>query len=533
MSTDSHSHSENDLDADSKTIDTIASLTSAQKSVLQASVLIVALCGIVYELIIATISAYLLGDSVYQFSLTIGLFMFAMGMGSLLTRRLQNRLIDWFIATEVLIALIGGLSSVLLFIVFPWTIFYKPVMYALILVIGGLVGLEIPLLMRILSDSGGFRKSIAQVLALDYFGALVGSVAFPLLLLPYLGLFRASFSIGLLNGLIALLNIVIFSNTLRRPRLWLAAISISMIVLFVAVLYASAIKSFAQGQLYSDQVVFSKQTPYQNVILTRNEFDGQHRLYVDGHLQFAEKDEYRYHEALVHPVMSMDGKREEVLILGGGDGLATREVLKYSEVKSIDLVDIDPEITRLCRDFPAIRKLNQGALANPKVQVHNVDAFHFLRNSKRFFDRIIIDLPDPHNEALSKLYSEEFYTLVRHRLASDGFFVTQSTSPWVTRKSFWTIGNTIDTVELPRQSYHVLVPNFGDWGFHLAGPARKTDSDQNQPPAPQITVATRFLTDEIFQKATLFAPDSSQVETGINSIFEPNLYLLYLSESRH
>ena len=213
MSTDSPTHSENTLIENAlNENEPFSSLTSTQKSMLQVSVLIVALCGIVYELIIATISSYLLGDSVYQFSLTIGLFMFAMGMGSLLTRRLHNRLIDWFIATEVLIALIGGLSSVLLFVVFPWTVFYKPVMYSLILIIGGLVGLEIPLLMRILSDSGGFRKSIAQVLALDYFGALVGSVAFPLLLLPHLGLFRASFSIGLLNGLIALLNIIVFAN---------------------------------------------------------------------------------------------------------------------------------------------------------------------------------------------------------------------------------------------------------------------------------------------------------------------------------
>ena len=206
----------------------------------------------------------------------------------------------------------------------------------------------------------------------------------------------------------ALLNIIVFANTLRKPRAWLAAIAISILVLFVAMLYATVIKSFAQGQLYADQVVFSKQTVYQNIILTRNEFDGEHRLYVDGHLQFAEKDEYRYHEALVHPVMSMEGMREQILILGGGDGLAAREVLKYDEVKSIDLVDIDPEITNLCRDFPAIRKLNQGALSNHKLQIHNVDAFQFLRGSKQLFDRIIIDLPDPHNEALSKLYSEEF-----------------------------------------------------------------------------------------------------------------------------
>lgn len=511
---------------ESESVDPILSLSTAQRSVLQVSVLIVALCGIVYELIIATISSYLLGDSVYQFSLTIGLFMFAMGMGSLITRRFRDRLIDWFVATEVLIAFIGGLSSILLFFVFPWTVFYKPVMFTLILVIGGLVGLEIPLLMRILSETGGIRKSIAQVLALDYFGALVGSVAFPLLLLPFLGLFRASFGIGLLNGLIALLNIVVFTNVLRRPRMWYLLVAFCLLTLSIALFLSNAIKSFAEGQLYADQIIYSEQTPYQKIILTRNDFDGRHRLYVDGHLQFAERDEYRYHEALVHPVMSLVGSRKQVLVLGGGDGLAIREILKYESVEQIDLVDIDPQITNLCRDFPAIRRLNEGALSHPKVTIHNVDAFHFLRKTEKRFDRVIIDLPDPHNEALSKLYSKEFYMLVRRKLDDNGYFATQSTSPWVTRQSYWTIGHTIDAVHQDRLSYHVLVPNFGDWGFHLASPGKPI------PELPAFQVKTRFLNKEIFEAAKLFAKDSNEMTTGINSIFEPRLYMLYLGEMR-
>lgn len=502
------------------------SLSTAQKVILQISVLVVALCGIVYELIIATISSYLLGDSVYQFSLTIGLFMFAMGMGSLATRHFQRRLLDWFIATEIVIALVGGLSSIVLFLVFPWTVFYPPVNYTLILVIGGLVGLEIPLLMRILSESGGVRQSIAQVLALDYFGALVGSVAFPLLLLPFLGLFRASFCIGLLNTAIAGINVLVFADVLRKPKLWFASVAICLVTLTIAMFQASAVKRFAEGQLYADLVIFSKQTSYQNIVLTRNEFDGRHRLYVDGHLQFAERDEYRYHEALVHPIMSLPGPRERILILGGGDGLAAREVLKYAEVQSIDLVDIDPEITRLCSQFPAIRQLNDNALVNPRLQIHNIDAFAFLRQWKQRFDRIIIDLPDPHNEALSKLYSVEFYRLVQRNLSPTGFFVTQSTSPWVTRRSFWTIGHTIDAVHAHRLSYHVLVPNFGDWGFHLASPEAEI------PPTIRFAVATRFMNEEVFQSAISFPPDTRELETGINSIFEPRLYLLYLRETR-
>ncbi|MEE2642464.1 MAG: polyamine aminopropyltransferase [Planctomycetota bacterium] len=499
-------------------------LTRSQQTILQVSVLIVALCGIVYELIIATIASYLLGDSVYQFSLTIGLFMFAMGMGSLITRRFAERLIEWFIATEILVAFVGGLSSIILFVVFPWTFAFKPVMYTLILLIGGLVGLEIPLLMRILSESGGFRKSIAQVLALDYFGALVGSVSFPLLLLPFLGLFRASFGIGLLNGLIALINVYAFGKLIRWPLAWKSLTILCIGLLGIGVGSASLLKSFAQGQLYADLIVFQQQTPYQNIVLTCNEMNGEHRLYVDGHLQFAERDEYRYHEALVHPALTLSAPGTRVLILGGGDGLAAREVLKHDSVQSIDLVDIDPAITRLCREFEPVRKLNQGALEHPRLTIHHQDAFTFLQEPGSPYDCIIIDLPDPHNEALSKLYSVEFYNLVGKKLKQDGCFVTQSSSPWVTRQAFWSIAKTIEAAGFRTTSYHVVVPNFGDWGFQLA--ARETP----RIPEIKIEVPTRFLNPEVLDKSTLFARDESRVDTPVNSIFEPRLYLLYQEE---
>jgi spermidine synthase len=505
-----------------------------QRVVLQASVLIVALCGIVYELIIATIASYLVGDSVYQFSLTIGLFMFAMGMGSLVTAKFRQNLISRFVVNEVLIAIVGGLSSIILFTVFPWTVLFYPVMYSLILLIGFLVGLEIPLLIRVMSDTSGFRESVANVLALDYFGALIGSVAFPLLLLPFLGLFRASFCIGLLNGFIAILNIYVFWDRIQRPIFWLTTTIFTLVLLMFAMVYASFIARFAEGQLYSDQIVFSRQTPYQHVVLTKSERSSEHRLYVDGHLQFAERDEYRYHESLVHPVMSLPGPKKRVLILGGGDGLAAREVLKYAEVEKIDLVDIDPEIVRLCRSFPAIKQLNESSLDSQKLEVHNQDAFRFLRDSlatttvgqsnsssaNNGYDRVIIDLPDPHNEALCKLYSVEFYKLVRQNLRAGGCFVTQSASPWVTREAYWSVAKTIEAAELETYSYHITVPNFGVWGFHLA-------TDKIGTPDFRIQAETRYLTDEIMKHATIFGKDESRENGVVNSIFEPKLYLIY------
>lgn len=496
-------------------------LTPKQLAVLQGSILVVALCGIAYELIIATVSSYLLGNSVYQFSITIGLFMFAMGLGSYLTKWLTHDLVTSFIAIEIAVAIAGGLSSTILFVVFPYRAFYVPVMYGLIIVIGALVGLEIPILTRVLARGQTLRSSIAHVLSLDYLGALVGSVAFPLVLLPHLGLFRSSFAVALLNIGVALFNVAVFASLLRRPRR-LALVTIGAGALLIAgMLAGTALTVFAESRLFVDRIIHREQTPYQRIILTRDEVNNEHRLYLDGHLQFAERDEYRYHEALVHPALSLPTPRDRVLVLGGGDGLAAREILGYPDVALIDIVDIDPAITELCSTLAPIRALNRGALDDPRVTVHNVDAFLFLRESPDLYDRVIIDLPDPHNEALNNLYSVEFYRLLRARLADHGAFATQSSSPYFTREVFWSIAATIRAAGMDTYSYQVMVPAFGAWGFTLAaaeGPA---------PTSFDIEAETRFLTDEVMARAGVFGKDDGPVEGEINSIFAPRLYALY------
>ena len=497
-------------------------LSAAQLGVLQVSVLIVALCGIVYELIIAAVSSYLLGNSVHQFSITIGLFMFAMGMGSYLTKSISRDLVNWFVAIEIGISVLGGLSSTILFLVFPYRAFYEPVMYALIVAIGTMVGLEIPILMRVLSRSESIRRSIAHVLSLDYVGALIGSVSFPLLLLPYLGLFRSSFCIGLLNIVVASFNIVVFARVIRAPRLKGAVALLAAAVLTAGMLLGSWVTAFAEGRLFADQVVYRQQTPYQRILVTRQETNGNIRLYLDGHLQFAEQDEYRYHEALVHPVMSIPGRRERILILGGGDGLAVREILKYPEVRRVDLVDIDPAVTRLCASFDPIRRLNGDSLNDPRVAIHNKDAFIFVRETARKFDRTIIDLPDPHNEALSKLYSVEFYRNVRRCLDEDGCFVTQSSSPFVTREAFWSIAATVRAAGMRPHSYHILVPSFGVWGFTLAA------ATGTAPSRFDVDVETRFLNGAVMAGAGAFGKDMGPLDVPVNSVFEPILYHLYL-----
>ena len=502
-----------------------AELPRLQANVLLASILIVALCGIVYELIIGTVSSYLLGNSVYQFSLTIGFFMFAMGVGSYLSRFILRDLIEAFVYVEMALAIVGGLCSITLFLIFPYAPwFYTATMFTFIFLIGMLVGLEIPLLTRVLADRQGTRRSIADVMSLDYVGALIGSVAFPLLLLPSLGLITASFAIGLINIAVALLSVIWLRDHLRNPRGMAIGIGLILAALVALTAGASWLTAHAQQHLYFDRVVWSKQTPYQTLVVTQTWRRDDLRLFIDGHLQFSQYDEHRYHEALVHPAMASGPAPKTVLVLGGGDGLAVREILKYPSVERIDLVDIDPEMTRLGREFPPLVKLNDASLASPKVHVHNADAFVFVREAATRYDRIIIDFPDPHNEAISKLYSTEFYALVSGVLARDAVVVTQSSSPYAARRTFWTIRRTMEEAFGTTASFHITVPAFGVWGFNMAF----TGAAGRLGPLPD---GLQYISPQVYAAGQVFAPDIER-PGGLepNSIFRPNLYDLYLHD---
>ena len=497
-------------------------LSRRKAAVLLSSIVVVALCGIVYELIIGTVSSYLLGNSVYQFSLTIGFFMFAMGVGSYASRFVEGNLIQAFIHVELVLALIGGLCSISLFLLFPaapWL--YMTGKFFFICSIGFLVGLEIPILTRVLSDTSGARDSLSSVLSLDYIGALAGSVLFPILLLPSLGLIASSFAIGLVNAAVAMVNVIFLRDHLDRPGRTLTTVVGVTAALFALTLGAGRLTGWAQDHLYFDQVVWKEQTPYQSLVVTTSWQKNDTRLFIDGHLQFSEADEYRYHEALVHPVMTHgDRAPETVLILGGGDGLAVREVLKHPSVTRIDLVDLDPAMTDLGAGFGPIVRLNGDALADPRVTVTNADAFSFVRDADVAYDRVIIDFPDPHNEALSKLYSVEFYTMVRAAMAADGALVTQSTSPFFARRTYWTVGHTLDQTFDHRTSYQISIPSFGVWGFHLAAAAGGRAGDWPD--------GLRFIDDATFEAAQRFPADIGDPGGAVpNTIFAPTIYRTY------
>ncbi len=482
------------------------------------SVFLVAACGLIYELIAGTLASYLLGDSVLQFSTVIGTYLFAMGVGSWLSRYIPRGLVARFIGIELMVGLVGGFSSSLLFLAYAYTDAFRFLLYVVVIIVGILVGLEIPLLMRILKDRFQFRDLVAHVLTFDYIGALAASLLFPLLLVPKLGLVRGAILFGILNAAVALWSTWLFKDQLGSVR-YLRVQCLAVLALLVGGLFtADRVVAAADDNLYADDVILSKQTRYQRIVLTRWKDDV--RLFLSSHLQFSSRDEYRYHEGLVHPLLSSLPGARRVLILGGGDGLAAREVLKYPSIEQVTLVDLDPEMTQLFATHEYLSKLNNGALTNPKLKVVNADAFVWLEQSNDVFDAAIIDFPDPTNFSLGKLYTTAFYRLLKRHIAESGFFVVQSTSPLFARQSYWCIVETLNTAGLRTAPYHVYVPSFGEWGFVIAG-KQKYDLPTS------IPSGMRYLTMSNLPSLFDFPQDMKQIPAEPNRLNDQSLVRYY------
>jgi spermidine synthase len=482
------------------------------------SVLLVAACGLIYELVASTLASYLLGDSVLQFSTVIGAYLFAMGVGSALSRYLNRGLVYQFIWIELLLGVIGGFSSALLMLAFAFTQGFELILYALVIVMGVLVGLEIPLLMRIVKDRYDFRDVIAHVLTFDYLGALGASLVFPILLVPRLGLVRSAMLFGLINAAVALWSTFLFAAQLPTARALRAACVVVLCGLGIGMAQAKKITATAEDNIYADEIIFARDSRYQHLVLTR--FKDDLRLFLNSHLQFSSRDEYRYHEALIHPGLSSIPAPRRVLVLGGGDGLAVREILKYPQIENITLVDLDPEMTRIFSTNPMLTQLNQKSLLSPKLHIINADAFPWVDSNTDSFDFIVIDFPDPTNYSLGKLYTTAFYRAVARHLSVQGEIVVQSTSPMFARDSFWCIANTLKQAGLKTYPYHVYVPSFGEWGFVLASSHDYT-TPRSLPPG------LRFLDVEGLPALFQFPPDMAPLNMPPNQLNDQVLVRLY------
>ncbi|MEO9651754.1 MAG: polyamine aminopropyltransferase [Roseobacter sp.] len=476
---------------------------------------IVAIAGLVYELIAATASSYLLGDSVKQFSLVIGVFLSAMGVGAWLSRLVRDP-VRGFVRAQLALGVIGGFSAPVIFASYAVYGVVGIPLYGALIAIGVFSGMEIPLITRVLEQIGAATFRFENVLTADYLGALAASIAFPLLIIPHLGLMSASLAFGCANLAVAGFSLWLFREKMTRSLwlVWGAALAACLCALVSSERLVSALDT----ALYEDDIILSENTPYQAITVTR--FRDRTRLFLDQSIQFDSRDEYRYHEALVHPAMGVVARPANVLILGGGDGMAAREVLRHAQVDNVTLVDLDPRVTEIFRDHDDLAKLNDYALSDKRVRIINADAWQFLSDGNTQYDVIIADLPDPRNLSLSKLYSAEFYRLVAENLAFGGAFVTQAGSPLYARKAFWSIAATLENTKSPQhttetlsiQPYHVLVPSFGDWGFVLAQPHAK----QGKP--PRFLGNTRFINAQSWRAAQAFPPDTSALDTDINSI---------------
>lgn len=363
---------------------------------LYVNVLLIASCGLVYELLAGTLGSYLLGDSVTQFSLVIGLYLSAMGFGAWLSKHVEGNLARRFIEVELAVALVGGLSAPALYVAFSEVQNFQVVLLAFVFAIGTLVGLELPLLMRIVQSQVAFKDLVSHVLTFDYAGALAAALLFPLVFVPRLGLMRTSLCVGLINAGVALWGTWLLAPDLQRVKGLRARAVLVIVLLTLGLGQATELTTWAESRVYADEIVFARTSAYQRILVTQSRSGFQ--LFLNGNLQFAGADEYRYHEALVHPALLAAGAAgappRRVLILGGGDGLALREVLAHP-VQAVTLVDFDPAMTELGRDFAPLAALNRRALFDPRVEVVNQDAMVWLESAPAGYDAAIIDFPDP------------------------------------------------------------------------------------------------------------------------------------------
>lgn len=435
---------------------------------LLVSVFIVSTCGLIYELVAGALASYLLGDSVKQFSFIIGTYLFSMGVGSFLAKYIKRNLIDRFIEIELLIGIIGGLSSVILFVLFQKISHFQFILYFFVFLTGCLSGMEIPILMNILKNRVTFRELVSDVFTFDYIGALIASVLFPTLLIPYLGVMGTSLVFGIVNILVAITLCVFLRNEIFNLRALQVKAGFCLVVLITTFAYSNKLLQYTESNLYQNNIIYKHSTPYQRIILT--ESNGNYQLFLNNNLQFNTKDEYRYHEVLVHPAMAAAKSVSKVLVLGGGDGLAVREVLKYKDVKKVTLVDLDAGMTNLFKTNEILTKHNKNSLNNSKVTVYNADAFIWLQQNEEKYDVVIIDFPDPSNYSLGKLYTTYFYKTLHNSLTANSVVTVQTTSPYYAPKSYWCVHETIASVYPNVLGYHTYVPSFGEWGFALFSP---------------------------------------------------------------
>ena len=532
-------------------------------------------CGLVSEYILSIVSTYILGNSIQQFTIIIAVMLFMMGIGSILQKNMKDScLIEKFILLEITLALLIGFSPIAIYGAFAVLEYhFHLILYFFVASIGFLIGYEIPLALRINETyQKQLKVNISSIMSADYIGSLFGALLFTYILLRTFPLTEISFIMAFGNFAIAILTFIFFfyKGFVRYKIKLIIVIIFTAAALFYGFTNNRTWNNNLEQKMYDALIVFAKTTKYQRLVVTHRKDINEYRFFINGNIQFSSIDEKIYHEQLVHPVMNLVPEHLKVLILGGGDGLALREVLKYDDVKQVTLVDLDPDITDLFSTNPVLTELNNNSFADARVSVLksgaiisegrkpiyqetgkinkdsseaveriawidiiNIDADKFIGEIKGYYNVVIIDFPDPSSIELAKLYSKEFYLKLHNVLAENGMFVVQSTSPYYAKESYLCIDRTIKAARFNTILYHDNVPSFGDWGFILGWKNSKSEKYiKLKIKNLTFNIETDYLTDEVFRKALVFGKGWLKSEHNeINTLMDPKLYQFYLHES--
>jgi len=502
--------------------------------VLKSAIFATGFAGIVAEYVLSTLATYFIGNSIFQWTMIVSLMLFCMGLGSRWSKRINTNLIQNFLLLEVTLSLVVAFSSVIVYTVAAFSNYYELLIYVLSMLVGLLIGLEIPLVVRINREYEDLKTNISSILEKDYYGSLLGGVFFAFIGLPILGLSYTPFVLGIINFLVAAIVLYRFKEKITIVSYQkLSALLVAVFgVLILGISFTKPIIQWGEQKKYKDKVIFSKQTKYQNIVLT--EWKDEHWLYLNGNLQFCTIDEEMYHEPLVHPVMQLAKQAKDILILGGGDGCAVRELLKYPSVQKIDMVDLDPEMTKLGKENSILININNGSMSSSKLNIYNKDAYnHLEKDTQSFYDVIIIDLPDPRNIELGRLYSHEFYTHCYRKLRPNGYLITQAGSPYFATKAFNCINNTLQSANFNTVQLHNQIISMGQWGWILG--AKKTNSIDLKKQLKTLSfpnIKTKWINNEAMNLMTSFGKkdffNTTLDSIGINKIHNPILYKYYL-----
>ena len=503
----------------------------SQKSlILKIALFATGLSGIVAEYILSTLASYFLGDSILQWTMTVSTMLFSMGLGSRLSQYVHKNLLEKLIFTEFLLSITVAFVALIVYVLAAWTSYVGFFIYFLSIAVGAMIGLEIPLVTRINEAYESLRVNIAAVMEKDYYGSLVGGAFFAFVGLPYLGLTYTPFILGITNFSVAVWLYLKLKDHVEKRFIWRInlALGTSVALLVAGLFLAKPIVLYGEQAKYKDQVVFTKQSSYQKIVLTQ--WKENYWLFINGNQQLSTLDEFLYHEPLIHPIMQMVPHATNVLVLGGGDGCAAREILQYPKVEKITVVDLDPMMTDLAKENPIFVGFNDNSMNNPKVKIINQDGFQFLEQTQEFFDVIIVDLPDPKTVEINKLYTNSFYELTKRQLRPHGLLITQAGSPYYATKAFRCVERTMQSVGLNTVPMHNQILTMGQWGWLLA--SKETDSESLKKRLQSLdfqNVRTRWITKEGMMMITSFGKDLKEVgEIEINTIHNPVLQRYYL-----